>query len=583
MRTFVHVVRRVRARLLCQNPRTQAHSGDRMARLPTWLAAALLLSATAAHAAPTLIDNLNGYTLNGKGDLVRFQALVIDDAGKIVLAGSRAAALKAAKTATRIDGKGRTVLPGLIDAHGHVMGQGVALSALDLRATTSLSDAQRTIGEYSRKHPEAAWIRGRGWNQEVWKLGRFPTAAELDAVVKDRPVWLKRVDGHAGWANTLALERAGITRETPDPPGGRIERDGQGEATGVLIDAAMALVERQVPPLSEAENRAALGTVLAHLRAMGLTSVHDMGVGVEADALYREYSQKGLLTARVYGAIAGAGAAFEALSKSGPLKTDPADRYALRAVKLFSDGALGSRGAALLAPYSDAPQTHGLLFKSDALMRADLEKVIKAGYQVAAHAIGDAANRQLLDAFASLSGQYPVKSLRHRIEHAQVIAPDDIERFATLGIIPSMQPIHATSDKNMAEARVGAERIKGAYAWRSLLKSGARIACGSDFPVEPANPFLGLHAAVTRQDDLDLPRGGWYANEAMTLKEALRCFTLDAAWAAHQEDVLGSLEPGKWADFIVVDRDIFSIAPRDLRHVRVLETWVAGKRVYAKP
>ncbi|MDX2217668.1 MAG: amidohydrolase, partial [Burkholderiales bacterium] len=510
----------------------------------------------------TLIDNVNGYTLNAAGELIRFQALLIDAAGKVIFAGARDVARKQGAGATRIDGRARTVLPGLIDAHGHVMGQGVALSALDLRGTATLQDAQRVISEYSRKHPDAAWIRGRGWNQEVWKLGRFPTAAELDAVVKDRPVWLRRVDGHAGWANTLALQRAAITRDTPDPPGGRIERDAKGDATGVLIDAAMGLIERQMPPLSEAENRAALDAVLTHLRSVGLTSVHDMGVNVETDALYREYSQQGLLTTRVYGAIAGAGPVFDTLTRTGPPKTESSDRYALRAVKLFSDGALGSRGAAMLAPYSDAPASHGLLFKSDALMRADLERVIKAGYQVAAHAIGDAANRQLLNAFAALSDQYPIKDKRHRIEHAQVIAPDDIARFAALGIIPSMQPIHATSDKNMAEARVGAERIKGAYAWRSLLKSGARIACGSDFPVEPANPFLGLHAAVTRQDDKDQPQGGWYANEAMTLKEALRCFTLDAAWAAHQEDVLGSLEPGKWADFIVVDRDIFRIAPR---------------------
>jgi predicted amidohydrolase YtcJ len=536
----------------------------------------------------TLIDNINGYTLNARGDLVRFNALLIDAGGKVQFTGSREAARRKVEplsaNVARIDGQGRTVLPGLIDAHGHVMGQGRALSSLDLRSTASLDAALSAIREYSQKHPESAWIRGRGWNQEVWKLGRFPTAGELDGVIKDRPVWLTRVDGHAGWANTLALERAGITRETPDPQGGRIERDANGQATGVLVDAAMALVERQVPPPSVAENRAALDTVLAHLRAVGLTSVHDMGVGVEADALYREYSQKGLLTTRIYGAIAGAGAEFDQLIAvhKGPLKGHGGDRYSLRAVKLFSDGALGSRGAALLAPYSDAAQTHGLLFKSDALMRADLEKVMKAGYQVAAHAIGDAANRQLLDAFAALADRHPVKTMRHRIEHAQVIALPDIPRFASLGVVPSMQPIHATSDMNMAEDRVGAERIKGAYAWQRLIKSGARIACGSDFPVESANPFLGLHAAVTRQDEKDLPKGGWYAKEAMTLKEALRCFTLDAAWAAHQEAVLGSLEAGKWADFIVVDRDIFKIAPRDLHRVRVIETWVAGKRVYAR-
>lgn len=554
-----------------------------MERMLKLIVLAGCLVAVPAWASPTLIDNLNGYTLNAKGDLIRFQALVIDEAGKVVFAGSRDAARKQAAGAARVDGRGRTVLPGLIDAHGHVMGQGIVLAGLDVRNAASLGDALRMIGEYSRKHPEAVWIRGRGWNQETWKLGRFPTAAELDAVIKDRPVWLRRVDGHAGWANTLALERAGITRDTPDPPGGRIERDAKGDPTGVLIDGAMALVQRQMPPLTEAENRNALDMALAHLRTVGMTSVHDMGVGTEADALYREYAKRGLLTTRVYGAIAGAGAVFDTLAAAGPMKSDGTDRYALRAVKLFSDGALGSRGAALLAPYSDAPQTQGLLFKSDALMREDLEKVVKAGYQVVAHAIGDAANRQMLDAFAALSTRYPVKAMRHRIEHAQVIAPEDIPRFAALGVVPSMQPIHATSDKNMAEDRVGRERIKGAYAWRSLTRSGARLACGSDFPVELANPFLGIHAAVTRQDDKDQPKGGWYPNEALTLKEALRCFTLDAAWSAHQEDVLGSLEPGKWADFIVVDRDLFKIPARDLRSVEVLETWVAGKKVHTRP
>jgi predicted amidohydrolase YtcJ len=273
---------------------------------------------------------------------------------------------------------------------------------------------------------------------------------------------------------------------------------------------------------------------------------------------------------------------FDKLSAKGPLNSYANDMYALRAVKLYADGALGSRGAALIAPYSDEPQSHGLLFRTDAAIRAMMQKAMKKGYQVNVHAIGDAGNRQILDGFQELVPKTATAGLRHRIEHAQVVAPADIARFRTIGIIPSMQPTHATSDMNMAEQRVGAERIKGAYAWRTFLKQGSRIACGSDFPVESPNPFFGIHAAVTRQDARNQPAAGWHADQAMTLKEAFRCFTLDAAYAAHQENLVGSLEAGKWADFIVIDRDLFKVPPADIRTTGVLQTWVAGRQVYQR-
>jgi predicted amidohydrolase YtcJ len=532
--------------------------------------------------ADTIIDRANGYTLNSRNELVRFASMAFDDNGRIIAVGSAADVAARAPKARHVDIQGKTVLPGLIDAHGHVFGLGDMLTQLDLAGTASLADALKAASAYARANPNQPWLRGRGWNQEIWKLGRFPTAAELDGAVSDRPVWLKRVDGHAGWANTRALKLAGITSTTPDPAGGKIMRDANGNATGVLVDAAQELVNRVLPKQTEAEARIALDRSLAEIARVGLTSVHDAGIEVGNDRLYRDYADNGKLTARVYAMIGGTEKDFDQLSAHGPMRTYANDMYALSAVKLYSDGALGSRGAALIAPYSDEPKSHGLLFRSDAEIRAMMQKAMKKGYQVNVHAIGDAGNRQILDGYEQLVKQTATSGLRHRIEHAQVVALSDIPRFREIGIIPSMQPTHATSDMNMAEQRVGAERIKGAYAWRTFLKQGSRIACGSDFPVESPNPFFGIHAAVTRQDAQGRPAAGWHADQAMTLKEAFRCFTLDAAYAAHQENALGSLEKGKWADFIVIDQDLFNMPVKDLHKTGVLQTWVAGRQVYQR-
>lgn len=543
------------------------------------LTAAGMLSA--AHA-DTVIDNANGYTLNSKNQLVRFAAMAFDDKGKIIAVGSSAAVNAKAPKARRVDMQGRTVLPGLIDAHGHVFGLGEQLTQLDLAGSASLADALKAATAYAKANPSQAWLRGRGWNQEIWKLGRFPTAAELDAVVSDRPMWLERVDGHAAWANTRAMQLAGITKDTPDPEGGKIIRDAAGNATGIFVDAAQDLVTKVLPKQTEAEARVVLDRSLQQIAAMGLTSVHDAGINVGQDKLYRQYADNNQLTARVYAMIGDVGADFDALSKAGPLRSYGADVYALRSVKLYSDGALGSRGAALIAPYSDEPKSHGLLFRNGAAMAGLMEKAMKRGYQVNVHAIGDAGNRQVLDAYQRLVKETGSVGQRHRMEHAQVVALDDIRRFKTIGIVPSMQPTHATSDMNMAEQRVGPQRIKGAYAWRTFLKQGSRIPCGSDFPVESSNPFFGIHAAVTRQDAAGKPAGGWYANQAMTLQEAFRCFTLDAAYAGHQEKTQGSLEKGKWADFIVIDRDLFAMPPADIHKTGVLQTWVGGRQVFEK-
>ena len=552
----------------------------RMIPLQCSLFALASLGAIAPALADTVIDNANGYTLNSKNELVRFSSLAFDDKGRILAVGGAREVAAKAKNAKHIDVQGKTVLPGLIDAHGHVFGLGEMLTQLDLSTSATLADALRAAGDYAKANPGQAWLRGRGWNQVIWKLDRFPTAAELDTAVSDRPIWLERVDGHAGWGNSRVLQLAGITRDTPDPAGGKIVRDASGNATGVLIDAAQDLVTKVMPKQTEAEARRVLDRSLQQIAKMGLTSVHDAGIAVGNDRLYRDYADNKKLTTRVYGMIGDVAEDFDALAKNGPLKSYADDMYVLRSVKLYSDGALGSRGAALIEPYSDEPKSHGLLFRKSADIYGLMEKAMKKGYQVNVHAIGDAGNRQILDGYKKLVGSTATGALRHRMEHAQVVTMDDIARFKEIGIVPSMQPTHATSDMNMAEDRVGPKRIKGAYAWRTFLKQGSKIACGSDFPVESPNPFYGIHAAVTRQDAAGRPHGGWFANEAMTLKEALRCFTLDAAYAGHQEKAIGSLETGKWADFIVIDQDLFKMPAQDIHKTVVLQTWVGGKQVY---
>jgi predicted amidohydrolase YtcJ len=530
--------------------------------------------------ADKLIVGVNGYTLTDRETLTRFDALAFDDAGKVIAVG-KAEELRERVQGEVIDGQGRTLLPGLTDAHGHVFGLGFSLIELNLAGTQSLEEAQSRIRDHAQANPGDGWIRGRGWNQVIWGLGRFPTAAEIDAIVSDRPVWLERVDGHAGWANTKALELAGITEDTPNPQGGEIERDSAGNATGVLVDNAMDLVDATVPDYSEAEYRKALDAALAHLAANGLTGAHDAGITQEEFRIFREYDAANRLTARIYAMIGDVGEDFDAIAQAGP-PSGGSDTFTVRSVKLYADGALGSRGAALIEPYQDRPESRGLLFLSQEEINQKVLKALKAGYQTNVHAIGDAGNRQVLDAFAAAYQALGdgAKALRNRIEHTQVVALDDIPRFKTLDLIASMQPIHATSDMNMAEDRVGKERIKGAYAWRTFLEQGTVIAAGSDFPVEPANPFLGLHAAVTRQDRDNRPEGGWHPEQAMTFQEAFRAFTLDAAYAGHQEQVLGTLTPGKWADFILVDQDPFAIPPQDLWKIRVIESWLGGKRVF---
>jgi predicted amidohydrolase YtcJ len=536
---------------------------------------ALLAIATPVYA-DGIVENVNGITLDQNGKVIRFSAVMIGKDGKVtqLLTGKDKGPRQ---PDFRYDGRGATMLPGLIDAHGHVMGLGFQLLTLDLSATNSLAEAQAAIKAYAAKNPDRRWIVGRGWNQEKWGLGRFPTAADLDITVGDRPVWLERVDGHAGWANSRAMQIAGITAASKSPSGGRIEMAG-GRPSGIFVDAASELVGKFVPPPKPSERDVALGEAQKKLLSQGITAIADMGTTIEDWQSYRRAGDAGWLSLRIFGYAAGVD---NMVMIAGPRPTPwlYEDKLRLGGVKLYLDGALGSRGAWLKKPYSDAPGQTGLQFLASAEIRNLMVRASMDGFQTAVHAIGDAANAEVIDAVEELSETYPGDN-RWRIEHAQIVDPADISRLGKNGIIASMQPVHQTSDRTMAEARLGLERLKGAYAWNSILKAGGKLAFGSDVPVESADPFAGLAAAISREDADGQPFGGWRPEERVTREQALAGFTTGAAYAAFAETKVGSLTPGHRADFVLIDVDPLLASPRELRKAVVKETWVGGRPVY---
>ena len=544
-----------------------------------WLIIAMSILSFVASAAPTHITNVRGYTLGNDGQLITFSNLVFDG-GKVLAIGNQEL-INSYPTATLIDGDNKVLLPGLIDAHGHIMGLGETLLEVDLRDIGSAALAAQKVRDYANQNSELAWITGRGWNQVLWPDKAFPTAKQLDEYISDRPVMLSRVDGHASWINSKALALAGITKETLDPPGGKIVRDKSGNPTGVLIDNADLLLTAHLPKSSTESLKSKLNAAGKHLLSVGITSAHDAGIGESVYEYYQQRVAEHTLPVRIYPMIAATDRKLSAMLEKGFVQ-DQYDYLSIRSVKAYGDGALGSRGAALLAPYSDAPENSGLLLTRKSEFKPLFDLVLGHGFQLNFHAIGDRANRMVLDQFEDSFKRIGGQELRNRVEHAQVVAVEDIPRFLNLKIIPSMQPTHATSDKNMAEDRIGAERLKGAYAWHSFLEQGSPLAFGSDFPVELANPFYGLHAAVTRQDRDNQPVDGWIPEEALSIQQAFRAFTLDAAYAAHQEKILGGLTPGKWADFILVDQDIFKVESKDIWRTQVLQTWIGGEQRFKK-
>ncbi len=539
------------------------------------LAAVSALALAAPALADTLVDNVDGVTIDETGKVKRFNGLVFDDEGKIthVLTSSE----KRPQVDYRLDGEGRVMLPGMIDAHVHVMDMGFAALTLDLSGTTSLEDALARIKTFAEENPGRPWIIGRGWNQEKWGLGRFPTAAELDAVVSDRPVWLERADNHAQWANTLAIQTAGITAKTPDPAGGKIIRDAKGAPSGVFVDNAIALVAKVVPAPRPEDRDLALAKAQEVLLAKGVTAVADMGTKPADWTAFRRAGDEARLQVRIM-SYADSVETLELMAGPEPTGWLYNDRLRMGGIKLFLDGALGSRGASLKAPYADDHGTRGLPLLSPSQLRNLMSRAAMDNFQTAVHAIGDAANAEVLAAIEELSESYK-GDRRWRIEHTQIVDPADIARLGQHGVIASMQPLHQTSDRLMAEARLGPDRLAGAYPWRSVIKAGGRLAFGSDSPVEPADPWAGMAAAISRTDASGQPFGGWFPEETVSREQALAGFTADAAYAGFAEGRFGRLLPGERADFILVDRDPLFASPEGLRETKVLQVWIGGVKV----
>src|SRR5918999_1386622 len=532
-------------------------------------------------AADLIVTNARIYTVDERRPVGEAMAIA---GGRVRFVGSQRGALALKGPRTRVvDLDGNTVIPGMIDAHVHLLGLGNALRTVNLTGTKSYDEVIARVAARAREAPAGTWIQGRGWDQNDWSDTRFPSHEALSRAVPNHPVYLTRVDGHAALVNARAMAAAKLTSAGPDPAGGRIERLSNGAPSGVLVDRAMGLVQRSIPPAPRDEVRAAVLAAVKEANRWGLTGIHDAGVGRATIDVYEELAREGRYDLRNYVMISSDDATLDHYLKRGPQSGLYDGRVWIRAIKISADGALGSRGAALLEPYSDSPEHSGLVTTPRERIEQVAVRALRAGFQLNVHAIGDRANRTVLDAFEAALGTVPTADHRFRIEHAQILHYADIPRFAELDVIPSMQASHQTSDMYWAGNRLGPTRLLGAYAWRALLQTGVIIPNGSDFPVEQVNPLISFHASVSRQDENNWPTGGWFPEQRMTREEALKSMTLWPAIAAFQENDYGSLAPGKVADFVVLDQDIMSIAPERILATRVLATYLAGRAVYEHP
>jgi len=543
------------------------------------------ISALAVSAASADLVLLNGniHTLDPARPRVTAVAV---HAGRIVAVGDAADLGAWREGAARvIDLRGATVVPGLNDSHAHLAGIGQRELSFTLAEVKGLVEFQQRLAARAAETPAKGWITGGRWIETHWPEKRFPTRQDLDAVAPNHPVALKRADGHALVANSLALRLAGVTRDTPDPDGGQILRDSDGAPTGMLVDNAMRLVNRLVPASSPEEIDRFFIVGAQRETSLGWVGVQNAGNNYDDSERLRRLIAEGRVKLRVYDAVSGTDGSAERLLAAEPVLGESAGRFTRRGIKLYMDGALGSRGAALLEPYADAPDSRGLLLQEEARYATLLESALRRGVQIQTHAIGDRGNRFVLDAYARVFAAVPAEARRvaeprWRIEHAQVIHPDDLPRFAALGVIASMQPSHAIGDLYFAPARLGAARLKGAYAWQSLLRSGAVIAAGSDAPVERGEPMIEFYAAVARRSLDGFASAEWHLEERMTRLQALHAFTLGAAYATFEERERGSIEVGKWGDFTVLSADILEIPEPEILRTRCLYTIIGGEVVH---
>lgn len=561
--------------------KTEAKRGT-LAGLLLLCASSLLAQGTKPAPAPADLIVTGGHIYTVDDTRPAAQAFAVRN-GVFTFVGSASEAMALKGPNTRVvDLHGATVVPGLADAHGHISGLGAFLHEADLVGSLSYEEVIARTVKHAGTTPKGQWIFGSGWDQNRWASKQFPTSDALTRAFPDNPVVLDRVDGHALLANAAAMRAAGITSATKDPAGGRVVRDASGNPTGVFVDNAQDLIRHAIPDETAAQLEIELKDALAYCYRYGLVSVHDPGEPRSVIDVMESMAKKGEFGLRGYILIGDDSATIAHYYSIGPRSELYGGHLWVRAIKLYADGALGSRGAALLSPYSDDPGNSGLLVSTEAHLQNVATSALRHGFQVATHAIGDRGNRNALDAYEGALKAVPTADHRFRIEHAQILDPADIPRFAQLGVIPSMQASHQTSDMRWAEDRLGPSRIRGAYAWRSLLNTGVIIPNGTDFPVEQVNPLITFHSSVTREDATGWPDGGWYPEQRMTREEALRSMTIWPAYAAFQEHVMGSITPGKYADFTVLDQDIMTVPSSDILKTSVVSTYIGGKSVYER-